>query len=54
LHKLLKETYKVKPFNYDIFFRKNSDFEKHNTLLQVKFKALSMEAKNADLWWDAI
>jgi hypothetical protein len=43
LNKLLEETPKKKPFNYDIVFRKNSEFRKYNTLLQVKLKALSME-----------
>jgi hypothetical protein len=54
LNKLLEETQKNKPFNYDIVFGENNEFRKHNTLLQVKFKALSMEEKVVDLWWDAI
>ncbi len=54
LQKLLKETQKVKPFNYDSVFREQNEFKKHNILFQVKFKALSMEEKNANLWWDAI
>jgi hypothetical protein len=54
LQKLLKETQKVNPFNYDIVFKENSEFKKHNTLLQVKLKALSMEEKDADLRWDAV
>jgi hypothetical protein len=53
LQKLLEETQKVNPFNYDIVFKENNEFKKHNTLLQVKLKALSMEEKDADLWWDA-
>ncbi len=54
LNKLLEETQKKKPFNYDIVFGENSELQKQNTLLQVKFKALSMEEKDVDLWWDAI
>jgi hypothetical protein len=34
LNKLLQETLKKKPFNYDTIFGKNSEFKKHNTLLQ--------------------
>jgi len=37
-----------------IFFGENSEIKKQNTLLQVKFKALLMEEKDADLWWDKI
>ncbi len=54
LNKFLEETQKKKPFNYDIVFGENSELQKQNTLLQVKFKALSMEEKDVDLWWDAI
>jgi hypothetical protein len=54
LNKLLKETKKEKIFNYDNIFIENDEFKKHNTLLQVKLKALSMEEKDVDLWWDAV
>jgi hypothetical protein len=54
LNKLLEETQKKKPFNYDIVFIENNEFKKGNTLLQVKFKALSMEEKDVDLWWDVV
>jgi hypothetical protein len=54
LNKLLEKTQKEKPFNYDIIFGENSQLWKQNTLLQVKFKALSMEEKDVDLWWDAV
>ncbi len=54
LNKLLEEIQKKKPFNYDIVFGENSEFKKQNTLLQVKFKALLMEEKDVDLWWDAV
>ncbi len=37
-----------------ILFGENSEIKKQNTLLQVKFKALLMEEKNANLWWDVI
>jgi hypothetical protein len=33
LNKLLEETQKKKPFNYDIIFTKNSEFKKQNTCL---------------------
>jgi hypothetical protein len=49
LNKLLEKTWRVKPFNYDNVFTKNNEYEKQNTLLQVKLKALSMEEKNGDL-----
>jgi hypothetical protein len=54
LNKLLKETKKEKIFNYDSIFIENDEFKKHNILLQVKLKALSMEEKDVDLWWDAV
>ncbi len=54
LQELLEETQRIKPFNYDSVFTKNSEFKKHNALLQVKLKALSMEETYVDLWWDAI
>jgi hypothetical protein len=54
LHELLEETRRVKPFNYESVFIENNEFKKQNTLLQVKLKALSMQEKNANLWWDAI
>ncbi len=54
LNKLLEEIQKKKTFNYVIVFIKNSEFKKFNILFQVKFKALSMEEKDVDLWWDAI
>ncbi len=46
LNKLLEETQNKKPFNYDIVITKNSEFNKNNTLLQVKLKALLMEEKD--------
>ncbi len=52
LNKLLEETQKKKPFN--IVFGENNEFKKYNTLLQIKLKALSMEEKDADLWWDVV
>jgi hypothetical protein len=54
LNKLLEEIQEKKPFNYDTVFGKNSEFKKHNTLLQVKLKALSMEEKDANLWGDVV
>ncbi len=54
LNNLLEEIQKKKPFNYDIVFGKNSEFKKQNTLFQVKLKALFMEEKDVDLWWDVV
>ncbi len=54
LNKLLQETQKKIPINYDIVFGKNNEIKKQNTLFQVKLKALSIEEKDVDLWWDAI
>jgi hypothetical protein len=54
LNKLLEETQKTNPFNYDIAFTEKNEFKKHNILLQVKFKALSMEEKNVNVWWDVV
>jgi hypothetical protein len=54
LNKLLQDIQKKKPFNYEIVFIENSEFNKQNTLLLVKLKALSMEEKDVDLWWDVI
>jgi hypothetical protein len=54
LQKLLDETQKVKPLNYDSVLRKNSELKKQNTLLYVKFNAFSMEEKDANFWWDGV
>lgn len=37
-----------------MFLKKNNELNKHHTLLQVKLKALTMEEKDGDLWWDAM
>jgi hypothetical protein len=37
-----------------LFFAEYSEFRKHNILFQVKLKALSMEEKYVDLWWDVM
>jgi hypothetical protein len=44
----------LKPFNYDSVFKENSEFNKQHILLRVKLKALLMEEKDANLWWDAM
>jgi len=54
LNKLLQETRKIKPFNYDNVFTKKNELKKYNTLLEVKFKSLLTEEKYVDMWWDAI
>ncbi len=37
-----------------VFSEKKNEFKKQHTLLQVKLKALSMEEKYVDLWWDVV
>jgi hypothetical protein len=54
LNKLLEETRRIKPFNYDNVFTKNNEFKKYNILLEVKLESLLMEEIYVDLWWDAI
>jgi len=54
LNKLLEETQKTNPFNYDTTFIENNEFKKHNIFLQIKLKALSMEEKDENVWWDAV
>ncbi len=50
----MARTQKTKPFNYDTIFTENNEFKKQNILLQVKLKSLSMEEKDANLWWDVV
>ncbi len=54
LQKALEEAQRIKPFNYDNVFRKNNELKKQRSLLQVKFKALTMEKKDANLWWHVV
>lgn len=54
LQKVLGEAQGIKPFNYDSVFKKNNVLKKQYTLLQVKLKALAMEEKDVDLWWDVL
>ncbi len=54
LNKYIEEIRRVKPFNYDSVFIENNEFKKQSTLIQVKFKALLLEEKDVDLWWDVI
>jgi hypothetical protein len=54
LQKLLDKTQNVEPLNYDNVIREINELKKQHTLLYVKFKALSMEEKYVDLWWDAM
>ncbi len=54
LNKFTEETQKTKPFIYGIVFRDNTTFRKQNNLLQVKLKALLMEEKDVNLWWDVV
>ncbi len=44
----------IKPFNYDNVFRKNNKLKKQHNLLKVKFKTLTMEEKDVDIWWDVV
>lgn len=54
LQKVLKEAQGIKPFNYDNVFTKNNELKKEHNFLRVKFKALIMEEKDVDMWWDAL
>ncbi len=54
LHQVLKHAKGIKPFNYDNVFRENNELKKQDNLLKVKLKALTMEEKDVDLWWDAL
>ncbi len=54
LQKVLKETQGIKPFNYDSVFKEKNELEKQHILLHVKFKALTMEKKDVDSWWDVM
>jgi hypothetical protein len=55
LEKVLEAAQGIKPFNYDNVFKESNELKKqqHN-LFQVKLKALTMEEKDVDLWWDAM
>ncbi len=44
----------IKPFNYDNVFKVNNELKKQNSLLEVKLKALIMEEKDGNIWWDAM
>ncbi len=44
----------IKPFNYDNVFKKNNELKKQHGLLQIKLKALTMEEKNVNFWWDLV
>ncbi len=54
LQKLQKEAQGIKPFNYDNVLRAKNELKKQHTLLEVKFKALTMEEEDANLWWDEV
>ncbi len=54
LNNFLEETQKTKPFIYYTIFIEKNEFNKQNTLFQVKLKALLMEEKYANLWWDVV
>ncbi len=54
MQQVLKQAKGIKPFNYDNVFRENNELKKQHSLLKVKLKALTMEEKDADLWWDAV
>jgi hypothetical protein len=50
----LEQAQGIKPFNYDIIFKENNELKKQHSLLQVKLKALTMENKDVDIWWDVM
>jgi hypothetical protein len=45
---------KEKTFQLSCFLHRKCKFKKHNTLLHINLKALSMEEKDVDLWWDVV
>ncbi len=54
LKKILEEAKGIKSFDYDNVLKKNNELKKQYSLLQVKFKALTMKKKDAYLWWDLV
>jgi hypothetical protein len=54
LQQVLKQAKGIKPFNFDNVIRENNELKKQHSLLKVKLKALTMEEKDANLWWDAL
>ncbi len=54
LNKVMEEIQKEKLFNYANVFGINGECNKHIILFQIKSKALSMEEKDTNLWWDVI
>ncbi len=54
LQHVVEQAQGIKPFNHDSVLKKNNELKKQHTLFQVKLKALTMEEKDGDLWWDAV
>jgi hypothetical protein len=54
LQTFLEEAHGIKPFNYDSVFKEKNELKKQYILLQVKLKALTMEEKDANMWWDGM
>jgi hypothetical protein len=54
LQQVLEQAQGIKPFNYDNVCREKNDLKKQHSLLQLKLKALTMEKKDVNLWWDAM
>ncbi len=54
LQHVLEQAKGIKPFNYDNVFRDNNELKNQHSLVKVKFKALTMKEKDADLWWDVV
>jgi len=54
LHKLLEKAQGVELFIHDSVLRENNEFKKQHTLFHVKLKALLMDKKDVDLWWDVV
>jgi hypothetical protein len=50
----LEEAQGIKPLNYDSVLKEKNEFRKQHNLLEVKLNALTMEEKDANLWWDAV
>lgn len=54
LQQILEQAQGIKPFDYDNVFNENNEFKKQHGLLQVIIKALIMEEKDVNLWWDVV
>jgi len=54
LQQVLEQAKGIKPFNYDNVFKENNELKKQHSFLKIKLKALTMEERDVDLWWDVV